>query len=124
MSRPRSYTIVVVLMVLYCLIDLMTTIPTLAQGTPAPSADAPPFFMTLLSFALDIIGVVGAYGIWRMQKWGVVLTITVAALNSLGQLPAIAFAPTPMRILSVVGLVWSAAMIVLLLQPTRQRATA
>ena len=124
MSRPRPYTIVAVLMVLYCLIDLSTTIPTLAQGMPAPTADAPPFFMTLASFALDILGLVAVYGIWHMQKWGVVLTITVAALNILGQLPAIAFAPMPMRILSVIGLVWSAAMIVLLLQPTRQRIAA
>lgn len=124
MSRPLTYTVAAILMVLYCLIDLTMTIPTLALGSLPPDADAPPFFLTLLTFGLDLLGIVGAYGVWRMQKWGVLLTITVAALAALAALPAIIFAPTPLRFVSGLGLVWNITIIVLLLRRTPTPATA
>jgi hypothetical protein len=124
MNRPKTYTIAAILMLLYSLINIISEIPPLALGAPDPGADAPPFAVTVLSFALAILGVVAAYGVWRMQKWGVVLTIVVAALGILTSLPAIIFAPVPMRFLAGLGVVWSAAIIVLLLRPAPTTATA
>lgn len=116
MSRTRSYTFAAILMLLYCLITVVSSLPTLALGAPNPPADAPPFAQTVLEFALAIVGIVGAYGVWRMQKWGVVLTIVVAALGILDSLPAVVFAPPPMRVMGGLGVVWSAVIIALLLR--------
>ena len=124
MSRPRSYTVAAILMVLYCLISLLDTVPTLAKGAPAPTADAPPFFLTLATFALAILGIVGAYGVWTMQKWGVMLTIAVAALGIVASLPSVLFAELTGRVLGGVGIVWSVAIIVLLLRRAPVRVMA
>lgn len=124
MSRPRTYTIAAILMLAYSLIGALDAIPTLALGAPAPSADAPPFALTVLSFTLVVLGIVATYGVWRMQKWGVVLMIAVAALSIVTALPAIIFAPLPMRFVGGLGVVWSAAIIVLLLRPVRPTVAA
>lgn len=123
MSRPRSYTIAVALLALYCLISLLIELPNLAGGA-APVAEGPPFALTVLNFTLAILGLVAAYGAWRVQKWGVVLAIVVAALGILTALPAILFAPLPAQLFAGLGVVWSAAIIVLLLRPTPQPAVA
>ena len=122
MSRPRAYTIAAILMVLYSLSDIALNLPALAQGAPAPGTDGPPFFLLLFGFALDIIGIVGAYGVWRLQKWGVMLTIAVAALDCLTQLPGIIFAPGPLKVVSGLAFIAAAAVLVLLLRRGRTMA--
>jgi len=117
MSRPRSYTIAVALLVLYCLISLLFELPNLARGG-APAADAPPFVLTIVNFTITILGFVAAYGVWRVQKWGVVLAVAVCGLFVLTSLPAILFAPSlAFRLIGGLGVVWAAAIIVLLLRP-------
>jgi len=123
MSRPRSHTIAVALLALYCLISLLSELPNLAGGA-APVEGAPPFTLTVINFTLAILGLVAAYGAWRVQKWGVLLAIVVAALGILTALPAILFAPLPVQLFGGLGVVWSAAIIVLLLRPTPQPAVA
>lgn len=127
MNRPRSYTIAAVLTVLFSLISLMFELPNLIQGPGeiAPGVEGPPVFLTILNFTLAILGFVAAYGIWQMQKWGVVLGIIVAALSALTGIPAIIFAPfLPLRIIGVVGVIWSAVIIVLLLRRHPNLTTA
>lgn len=123
MSRPRSYTIAIALLALYCLLGLLFEVPNLARGA-APVQGAPPFALTIINFTTAILGLVAAYGAWRMQKWGVVLAIVVAALGILTSLPAILLASLPLRLLGGLGVVWSAAIIVLLLRPAPQPASA
>jgi hypothetical protein len=120
MTRPRNFTIAAVLMFVYSLIGIGFEIPNLMMGTAASSQYAdgggPPFFLVLLNFAVAIMGLVSAYGVWRTQKWGVVLTIVLSAINTLTSLPAMLFAPTPLNILGGISLVWAIAIIVLLLR--------
>lgn len=123
MSRPRSYTIAIALLVLYCLLSLLFEAPNLARGA-VPVEGEPPFVLTVINFTTAILGLVAAYGAWRMQKWGVVLAIVVAALGVLTSLPAILVASLPLRLLGGLGVVWSAAIIVLLLRPASQPASA
>ena len=123
MSRPRSYTIAVALLALFCLLSLVFELPNLARGA-APVEGAPPFVLTVINFTAAIVGLVAAYGAWWMQKWGVVLAIVVAALGILTALPAILFASLPLQLFAGLGVVWSAAIIVLLLRPTPQPAVA
>lgn len=124
MHRPRAYTLAAILMLVYNLIEAIDTIPSLALGAPASSTDAAPFPLVVLNFALAVLGFVSTYGVWRMQKWGVALMIVVAALEILTALPAILFAPLPARLLGVLGVVWSAAIIVLLLRPAPRPTAA
>jgi hypothetical protein len=127
MNRPRSHTIAAVLIVLYSLISLMFELPNLMQGPGelAPGVEGPPVFLTIINFTLLILGLVSAYGVWQGQKWGVLLAIIVAALSALSGIPAILFAPfLALRLSGVLGVIWSAAIIVLLLRPRPNPITA
>ena len=120
MNRPRSYTLAAVLMVLYCLIGVLFELPNLARGAvgAAPAGEGPPFALTVINFTIAVLGFVSAYGVWRVQKWGVVLTVVLCVLAILTGLPAIAFAPQlALRLIGGLGIAWSAAIIVLLLRP-------
>ena len=122
MSRPRAYTIAAIVMVLYSLVDIAVNLPSLAQGAPAPGTDGPPFFLLLFGFALDVVGIIGAYGVWRLQKWGVMLTVAIAALDCLTQLPGIIFAPGLLKVIAGFAFVAAAAVLVLLLRRVRTMA--
>lgn len=123
MSRPRSYTIAAVLLVLYSLVGLLFELPNLARGD-VQASDAPPFALTIVNFTLVVLGFIAAYGVWRAQKWGVVLAVAICALSILTSLPAIVFAPIlPFRLLGVVSIIWLVAMIVLLLRPAGRPRT-
>ena len=123
MSRTRSYTAAVVLLALFCVISLLIEVPNLARGA-APVEGAPPFALTIINFTVAILGLVAAYGAWRMQKWGVMLAIVVAAIGVLTSLPAILIPSLPMRLLGALSVVWSAAIIVLILRPVPHPASA
>ena len=117
MNRPRAYTIAAVLLALSGLLGLLVELPNLARGT-ATGTEAPPFALTVVNFTIAILGFVAAYGVWGVQKWGVVLGIVVSGLLVLTSLPGILFAPAlGMRLLAGLGVAWGAAMIVLLLRP-------
>ena len=129
MSRPRSYTIAAVLLLLYALLEAIDTIPRLARGAdPAAQAingqQGPPYFLLLVNMVLIVLCVVAAGGIWRVQKWGVVLGIVVAALAALSSLPAVIFAPFPLRLGGAVFVALNAAVIVLLLRAAPRPALA
>lgn len=116
MNRPRGYTVAAVLLLGYGLLQATGTIPVLAGGAAASSAEAPPFAVTVLEFTLAVLGIVATYGVWRVQKWGVVLALAVHAVAILNALPAILFAPPAARLFAVLGVAWSAAIVVLLLR--------
>lgn len=129
MSRPRSYTVAAVLLALYALLEAIDVIPRLARGAdPAAQAingqQGPPFFLIVVSLVLVVLCVVAAAGIWRVQKWGVVFGIVVAALVALDSLPAVIFAPFPLRLLGGLAILWCVAIIVLLLQSAPRPSTA
>lgn len=121
MNRPRTFTIAAVLMFFMSLLSIGFEIPNLMLGTGASaqfeSNGGPPFFLVLLNFAAGAIGLVAAYGVWQMQKWGVVLTIVLCAYTVLSALPAILFAPPALKVAAGIAVLWAAVIIVLLLRP-------
>lgn len=128
MSRPRSYTAAAVLLALYALIEALFTIPALARGAdPAAQAingqQGPPYYLTLVSMVLIVLCAVAVAGVWRVQKWGVVLGFVVAALFALSSLPAVIFAPLPLRLGGALAILWCVAIIVLLLQSAPRPST-
>ena len=120
MTRPRTFTVAAVLMLIYSLIAIAFELPNLMLGLDAETqynGDGPPFFLALLNVVVGAMGVVAAFGVWRMQKWAVVLTIVLAAIGILTSLPAILFAPGMLKLGGAVGVVMAGSIIALLLWP-------
>src|SRR3954451_25451565 len=99
LSRANALKIAAVLMVLMSLFDIIWfEIPALLQGEAATDAIAnttggPPFFMVIVTFTLDIVAIVAAYGAWQAQRWGVVLLLITAILTTLPSVAGMLFAP-------------------------------
>jgi hypothetical protein len=71
----------------------------LEQAANAGEA-APPFWLAFLSFGVDAITIVAAYGAWRAARWGIILVIVVSVFNALLNTYAVIFDPIlPTRIL-------------------------
>jgi hypothetical protein len=124
MNRPKTYTVAAILQLLISLFAVVYAFPLLFQGAAAVDqvGDQPPYFVIVLAFCLGLLGIVSAYGVWRNQKWGVILTIALRAVDILLALPGVAGAPTlDLQIMATVGVAISVVIIVLLLWPTKSR---
>lgn len=123
--RSTNYTVAAILNLIASLVSIVFSIPVLFDGADATnkSADQPPFVVIVLGFALGVAGVISSYGVWKVQRWGVVVTIVVNALNFLSAVPGIPFAPNwGLRIAATLTCVVSALIIWLLLR--RRKAPA
>jgi hypothetical protein len=119
MSRSRNYTIAAVLAGLLSLMNAITALVLLPQGANKinHASNQPPYAVDLVSVVIGLIGIVAAYGVFRMQRWGVVSTLVLMVINVLISLPGIPFGPTTLdKVSSVVGVVASAAAIYFLLR--------
>lgn len=124
-QRSTNYTIAALLNLALSLEGIVFALPALFDGADATnkSSDAPPFFIVVLAFALGVIGLVSSYGVWKSQRWGVVLTIVISALNFLSAIPGVPFAPNMgLRIAAILTCVAAIAIIWLLLR--RRKAPA
>ena len=54
-----------------------------------------PLVVVVTGTLLGAVGLVSAYGVWRNQRWGVILTIFFRAVDGRSSLPGIFFAPVP-----------------------------
>ena len=100
----------------------MFTLPPIVQGA---DPEGPPMFIMVITLIIGVLGLVSAWGVWQGKRWGMISTIVLRVLDSLGSAPGIVFAPTVMlQILSVVGIALSVVVIVLLLLPTSRRIYA
>jgi uncharacterized membrane protein (DUF2068 family) len=120
MTRPRNFTIAAILQGLLSLLSVAVAIPLIRAGQTAidQASTTPPFFIVLISFITAVLGLVSAYGVWKVQKWGVILTIVLRAVDALSAAPGLLFAPTlTWRILAIVGILLSVLVIALLLWP-------
>ena len=77
--------------------------------------DAPPYVVIVIGTLIAVLGLLSAYGVWRRQRWGVVLTIVLRATDSLLALPGIFFAPTMLLWFSATGGVIASIVIMVLL---------
>ena len=112
LSRSTALKIAAVIVLVVALPDMiMYEIPDLMRGMAAVDQAAmaeggPPFFMVLLSFAVDVLAIVAAYGAWRAQRWGVILVIVISAYSSISGAGAAIFDPSmATRILGAVAVV-------------------
>jgi hypothetical protein len=119
-TRPKTYTIAAILWFLNSAIGVVTSIPQLAQGATAfnQTTPGPPYVVVLIGTLVAAMGLVSAYGVWRNQKWGVVLTIILSVINGLLALPGVVLAPTlGIKLFALSGVVLHGIIIALLLWP-------
>ena len=120
MNRPKTYTVAAIVQLLISVFSVISSVPLLVQGANAvdQAGDSPPFFIAILGFGIGLLGLVSAYGVWRNQKWGVILTIVLRTVDGLSALPGILFAPTfAFKIAASAGVLSSIVVIALLLWP-------
>lgn len=110
MSRRFAYRVAVTLHALLGLYSVVSAFPMLLQGPPpVDSTPAIPQFVLVLASLLGVVSLVSAYGAWRVQKWGIWLTIGVSVLGGLLAAPGVLVGPTPdARISATVGMVIAA----------------
>jgi hypothetical protein len=46
-------------------------------------AEGPFFWLVIFSFAVDSITMVVAYGVWRAERWAVILAIVISVFNAI-----------------------------------------
>lgn len=125
LSRANALKIAAVLSLLLGLFGFFGALPFLARGTAVDlAADSPPYIIVLMGFVFAILRVIGAYGVWVKQRWGIVLTILANAIDMILALPGIVFAPTMTLWLSAtIGTVVSILIILLCLWRDRKPVT-
>ena len=119
MSRSRNYTIAAVLAGLLSLANAIVALTLLPQGSDKinHSSNQPPYAVILIEVVVGLIGLVAAYGVFRAQRWGVILTLVLMVINVLISLPGIPFGPTTFdKVSSAVGLVVAGVAIYFLLR--------
>ena len=117
-QRPPAVTVAVVLL---ALLSVVTMVPPSLMFSPAVAAEIPAF-VTYLGFILGVVGLVAAYGLWALKRWGVWLTIILSAVSILLSVPPILFGPTvAIQVLNIVSGVAFALIIVLVLLPASRR---
>ncbi len=124
LPRPRNHTIAAVLQFIASAAAVAWGARDLMPGA-TPVEEMPPYFVVLAAFAIGVVGLVSAYGIWQGQRWGVILTIVTRASDGILAAPGILFAPTPtLKVMASTGVVLAIVIIGLLLWPKPRPATA
>ena len=117
-QRPPAVTVAVVLL---ALLSVLTMVPPSLMASPAEASEVPAF-VTYLGFILGVVGLVAAYGLWALKRWGVWLTIILSAVNILLSVAPILFGPTvAIQVVNIVSDVAFALIIVLVLLPASRR---
>lgn len=120
-QRPPAMTVAFVLLALLSVLNL---VPPSLMASPAEAAEVPAF-VTYLGVILGVVGLVAAYGLWALKRWGVWLTIILSAVTILLSVPGTLFAPTvAIQVYNIVSGVAFALVIVLVLLPASRRAHA
>ena len=117
-SRPLPLTVAAILLVLLSLFDF-----PLPWMLLFPGVEEPPAFVIYSGYALGIVGLVVAVGLWMMKAWSYWATIIVCVLNLLLGAPGVIMAPTAaVRATVAVTEVVAVLIIVLVVLPPSQRA--
>lgn len=119
MNRPKTYTIAAIIQFVVSLIVVGEALRSLPQGAAAlNSVEGPGYVFTVIGLILGLAGLFSAFGVWKVQKWGIILTIIIRAIDGLMALPGVIFAPTvEFKLLASLGVIIAVTVIALLVWP-------
>lgn len=127
LSRATALKIAAVLSFMFNTYSVVFSLPMVVQGADAVNQNPEmiPYFVILSGLILGVIGMVAAFGTWKQQRWGIILTILAALLNGLSAAPGLLFAPNQMlRVSAIAGVVGAVLIIVLCLWRERRMVAA
>ena len=119
MTGTRNYTFAAILQFLVSRGAIGLGLIDLPRGAADLDviSNSPPYFVMVITTLIGALGLISAYGVWRSQRWGVILTIVLRAVDGLLALPGIFWAPTAsLSVMATIGVIVSVAIIVLLLR--------
>jgi uncharacterized membrane protein (DUF2068 family) len=121
-SLSGSKAAAAVLNALISVIGLVVSIAPLHLGEEGASAngDNPPFAVLVVGVVFGVLGLVGSFGIWRGERWGLILTIVIRGLDGLASLAGVFADDTTLRLLAIVSVAGAAIVIFLLLRPSHE----
>lgn len=90
MNKPNLFKTAVIIFALSSIYGIIVALPGMMEASGL--AGVPPVVI-ILGAILNSAGLVGAWGAWQGQKWGIWLTIILNAIGLLLTLPGILFAP-------------------------------
>jgi hypothetical protein len=112
-QRPVAVSVAAVI----CLLSSLAALSTLAAPIPRPVAYA--------SVVAAALGLTGAYGVWRLKRWGAVLSVIVLAANAFLAAPGIPFVPNlGMQVFATAAVLFDLIGIALLVILASRRAYA
>jgi hypothetical protein len=117
-KRPPAVTVAAILLALFSVLNLVSIlIPAFSNGIPA--------VVVYGGAVLGLVGLLAAYGLWSLKRWGVWIAVILSVLNILSAAPGLAFAPTSVLLVSaIVGIVGYALIILLVVLPVSRRTYA
>ena len=127
LSRSTALKIAAVLSFSVGLFEFIFFLPYVVRGATDITQDATamPYGVILIAFVLAILRIVAAYGAWKDQRWGIVITLIVNAIDAIFAMPGLLFAPSMgFQIGSIVVVVLSILTCALSLWRDRKATTA
>jgi hypothetical protein len=116
-KRPATLTIAIILLALLSLGNMPAPFEPGVEKIPPP--------VVYGAVVLGIMGLFAVNGLWKLKRWGIVLTIIVSVLNALSAAPGIAAAPNGLlHVLATLYVVLSIVIIVLVVLPATRKAYA
>ncbi len=96
LSRSTALKAAASLAFLNGIFGLIMSLPLIGRGAANldQTTDSPPYFVVITSLAFSILLLIGAYGTWKKQRWGIVLTLLISAIGALFAVPGVNEAPT------------------------------
>lgn len=90
-----------------------------------PDADKIPPLVRYGDVALGVLSLVAGFGLWTLQRWGIILTVIIAALNIASAAPGMIAAPSlALQVVTVAYVVLSLLIIVLVLLRSERTVAA
>ena len=118
MTPKRSTALLAALALLVLLGVGHLTVPFL------PDADKIPPLVRYGDVALGLVSLVAGFGLWNLQRWGIILTVIIAALNIVSAAPGMIAAPNMgLQVITVAYVVLSLLIIILVMLRSERKAT-
>jgi uncharacterized membrane protein (DUF2068 family) len=112
-QRPAVLTAAIAI----CVVNSLGNLALLPAPIPRP--------LVYASGVAALAGLAGVFGLWRLKRWGALVSAAVLALTALLAAPGIVFAPVlPLRVVAAVTVLLDIAGLVLIFQSASRRAYA